>query len=259
MSGYEPIGTNGSDHLIAFDERTVDRGSDYADQGRIVGLTWSDDELLLTGLCRGSGGHSYHTSIEFTGHERTRRLDSTECSCPVGYFCKHAVALLLTAFGEEPTPADLPVPVAHSEPDPLGILVELPPSHRYAPNPAPTLRLVRRGSSGRWVKTGINWRTVLATASGAYSASTTHGYQPEQARAVIAIARAVADDHRREGGRTAEQEACPVRRRRRTGRPLRERHQRRGRPRPRGRRLTARAAQPPVGRVVPSRAQPLVE
>ena len=217
MSGYQPIGTNGADHLTAFDERTVDRGSAYADQGRIAGMSWSDDELVLSGLCQGSGGHSYHTTIEFTSQERTRRLDTTECSCPVGFFCKHAVALLLTAFDEERRTAHPPTPVApasvahlpaqwrttlsalvpvepeQTEPDPLGILVELPPTHRYAPNPAPTLRLVRRGTSGKWVRTGINWRTVSGAASGAFSARSPAGYDPAQHRAVVAIARAVAE------------------------------------------------------------------
>ncbi|MYR07730.1 DEAD/DEAH box helicase family protein [Gordonia sp. SID5947] len=211
MHDFDPLHDAASDLLVDFDVATVDRGSDYADNGHIVGMMWSADELTLTGRCRGSGGHVYDTKAVFTAVATSRTLDYTECSCPVGFMCKHGVALLLIALQVESDsrsdPAEL-APVSRLpaqwrttlsafvreepsvEPVPLGILVGLPSNSRWAPHPVPTLRLVKEGKRGRWVKKGVTWRSIARRAAGLPSVLEDPEFEPGQLRAVVAMARA---------------------------------------------------------------------
>ncbi|MGC4960855.1 SNF2-related protein [Gordonia sp. DT101] len=213
MPDFDPLHEAASDLLVDFDMATVDRGSDYADDGRIIGMSWSPDDLALTGRCRGSGGQVYETTAVFNALETSRSLDFTECSCPVGFMCKHGVALVLTALQVESTtepqtdvgelapisrlPAQWRTTLGafvHEEPKTapvdIGILVELPPKKRWAPNPAPTLRLVKQGKRGRWVRKGISWRTVARRAGGLPLAPEHPEFESGQLRAVVAMARA---------------------------------------------------------------------
>jgi uncharacterized Zn finger protein len=93
----------GSDDLAAdFDPATIARGVRYANEGRVRDATWSGDGLTLTGSCVGSGNRVYriNTSFERFGVELGREWAA--CSCPVGAYCKQAVALLLTATANGP-------------------------------------------------------------------------------------------------------------------------------------------------------------
>ncbi|AZG47110.1 DEAD/DEAH box helicase [Gordonia insulae] len=213
MPDLDPFAESASDLLVDFDAGTVSRGSDYADEGRVFRMAWSDDELTLGGLCRGSGGQVYETSASFSAVGTSRTLDFTQCTCPVGIMCKHGVALLLTALEAEAAALDgtpgselaqvtqLPAQWRTTlgafvrdqpavDPVPLAILVELPAVHRLMPNPVPTLRLVKQGRGGTWVKKGINWRSVARRAAGHPSAPGRSDFEPAQLRAVVAMARA---------------------------------------------------------------------
>ena len=48
-----------------FTVNTVSRGRGYAMPGMVVEDKWTGDGLLLTGLCRGSGGQRYRQYITF--------------------------------------------------------------------------------------------------------------------------------------------------------------------------------------------------
>lgn len=78
----------------------------YARQGRArIGSLQvrSDNGLLITGQCQGSGkGKTYAVAVWLDTDPADGQLfvSATECSCPVGFDCKHAAALLLT-FAEK--------------------------------------------------------------------------------------------------------------------------------------------------------------
>ena len=86
-----------------FDSATVARGVQYAHQGRVRDATWCADQCVLTGSVLGSGNRVYRTEVGFDEYGPMW----AECSCPVGAYCKHAVALLLTA-GADAAPARSP-------------------------------------------------------------------------------------------------------------------------------------------------------
>ncbi len=88
------------------------RGVAYWDDGRVIEcrLEETDDPALdiVSAKVRGSGRRVYHQFIELReGPRREIEIDG-ECSCPVGYDCKHVAAALLDLLdfiGREQTPA----------------------------------------------------------------------------------------------------------------------------------------------------------
>jgi len=82
----------------ATDSGSWQRGSRYFRDGRasldeVERLP--DGGVLLNGTCRGSKIEPYRQNIEIEGKGNRIKMDG-ECSCPVGYNCKHVVALVLT-------------------------------------------------------------------------------------------------------------------------------------------------------------------
>ena len=73
--------------------QTVARGKSYQKEGRVSGLCLSDAGGLLAWV---QGTERYVTTVELdvTRRKRADRIDS-ECTCPVGFECKHGVAVLL--------------------------------------------------------------------------------------------------------------------------------------------------------------------
>ncbi|WP_299316827.1 DEAD/DEAH box helicase [uncultured Halomonas sp.] len=81
-----------------FDAGALERGRRYARQGRVLGelsLQREEAQLVLTGEVEGSLSQPYLTEVEIAVGERDEEL-FTDCSCPVGVGCKHAVALIHT-------------------------------------------------------------------------------------------------------------------------------------------------------------------
>jgi superfamily II DNA or RNA helicase len=81
------------------------RGLDYARRNAVLSTRWSPSEHALHGKVLGRG-EVYETSAYFSvvdglpyGFERG------ECSCPVGFDCKHVAALVLTTLADEQPPA----------------------------------------------------------------------------------------------------------------------------------------------------------
>ncbi|WP_181870783.1 DEAD/DEAH box helicase [Vreelandella rituensis] len=79
-----------------FDSNSLQRGKRYAQQGRVLGelrLERDEEWLTLLGDVEGSERRPYQTEVTIS----IIGLDEefiTDCSCPVGVGCKHAVALI---------------------------------------------------------------------------------------------------------------------------------------------------------------------
>jgi len=94
------------------DSGTYSRGSAYAAAGAVSGYQWTDGGRMLHGDVEGSAAEAYWTTVELqlTPAGRLAGIEGT-CSCPVGWNCKHVVALLVTAAeagspsGRSPLPA----------------------------------------------------------------------------------------------------------------------------------------------------------
>ncbi|MGN6751239.1 MAG: SWIM zinc finger family protein, partial [Intrasporangium sp.] len=76
--------------------RTFARGEAYAAQRRIRSLATRPEGTMILGTIEGSGAQTYQTIIDSKTVGR-RTTWYGHCSCPVGFDCKHAVALLITA------------------------------------------------------------------------------------------------------------------------------------------------------------------
>ncbi|MBF0247383.1 MAG: DEAD/DEAH box helicase [Alphaproteobacteria bacterium] len=72
----------------------LDRGRGYHRQGRVSDVAFLDEGRTVKGAVRGSGRNVYRQTVRF----RERR-DGVEiigdCTCPVGFNCKHVAAVLL--------------------------------------------------------------------------------------------------------------------------------------------------------------------
>ncbi len=165
------------------------RGVRYARQRAVTELRW--EQHMLHGTVRGSD--DYATSVSFFDDGAALEFELGECSCPVGYNCKHVVALVLTALGSA-LGTGRPAPVRRSprlptweesigallDPrsdglarrsgdTPLAIELTLAPGAPRLPGSAtvgPALRvlarLVRPGRN-TWVNSGLSW-TRLSSA-----------------------------------------------------------------------------------------------
>ncbi|MEN2788156.1 DEAD/DEAH box helicase [Sphingomonas oligophenolica] len=75
-----------------------EKGRAYQAQGRVAALRISDDATQVTSKVRGSGREVY--SVDITLERGDDGLDDIigDCTCPVGYNCKHVAATLLEAL-----------------------------------------------------------------------------------------------------------------------------------------------------------------
>ena len=165
-----------ADLVRLFGQSTLDRGRDYAAQGRVTNVIVA--EKLLSAQVRGSGYRSYRTSVV---HDPARGRITTICACPVGSLCKHAAALLVHARGA----------AGHEETAPWRRVLD-PVLRTFVPDAegsrlaiqfdedvlGPALLPLRWGRSGRWVRTGANWNDLR------YSRE---GFNPSQLAALNAV------------------------------------------------------------------------
>ncbi len=82
-----------------FDKHTYARGLNYFHKRHVKNFTLQADQrsinrFILSGQVKGSHGNFYKVSVISDAKE----IIDTECSCYVGFDCKHAVALLLQAL-----------------------------------------------------------------------------------------------------------------------------------------------------------------
>lgn len=137
---------------------TFARAGQYARSQAVLSLTVAADRLFAE--VRGSGRQRYSCLLSpgpsgFVGR----------CTCPVGVSCKHAVAVLLHARATSAPPVAAwegqlsgLLAGAAQEQEALALCCEVVPGGRYRDRVR--LRPLRRGASGRWVKTGASWRDL---------------------------------------------------------------------------------------------------
>ena len=180
MPPHLPLRFDTEELYDLYDPGAVSRGTKYATEGRVSDLRWSADGLQVMARCAGSGGRYYQVVADFEDFEDYISFMGTACTCPVGYECKHGVAVLLTARSQSSGTGELALPfgelpslwrsmltelAATTTPEadelaPLGIQFELPKPEPWQPTPSPIMRLVTIGKRGTWVRTGVGWREV---------------------------------------------------------------------------------------------------
>ena len=161
-----------------YDPGSVERGRAYAAENRVQLL--GVEPGLVKAVCRGSGRNTYVVGLRWSDHRGEVDLRDG-CSCPLGRRCKHCVAAILTArrhgsrlaashtyhgAGQwRRTLADL-LTDAGDDASVVAVALQLvvhhPPRTRFAAETGPrlTMRPLRRGASGKWVKTGASWHDV---------------------------------------------------------------------------------------------------
>jgi superfamily II DNA or RNA helicase len=162
-------------------------------QDAVVDFGWDLSRPGIVGKVRGSLGAFYTTTAMFSedepevpGHPPTYRFEWGECTCPVGFSCKHVAALVLTAIDgaprsepgapkradpvnsweqslqallaadtEQDQPGDTPLAIelTTSLPKPSQYTRDLPMSPRLI------ARIVQPGKTG-WVARGLTWSQV---------------------------------------------------------------------------------------------------
>ncbi len=73
-----------------------DRGASYARRNRVLRMRWKQADVALYGTVVGNGG-LYETSAYFVDYDDNFAFEQGECSCPVGFNCKHVAALVIAA------------------------------------------------------------------------------------------------------------------------------------------------------------------
>lgn len=145
------------------------RGADYQSSGRVRSLRFSHDRTI-TAIVAGSSRRHYDVTISPprpNQREFARTLPSSACTCPMGFDCKHVVAVLIAgrqlARAKNANPAwqialDQLIaerPVVETA---LALRVELYRG-KYDSYPRPYLKPVAQGKNG-WIKTGAGWRDI---------------------------------------------------------------------------------------------------
>lgn len=163
------------DHLIrsliaAVGGPTFDRGSRYAERGAVADCGFDEDDLV--GFGRIAGTRMYQTVVQLHPGPRGLEYEYGECSCPVGYDCKHTVALLLTLLApqEDTTPKapswEAPFEAMfedHETGNGVPLALQLALTQRtHAPAPMLTARVLRPGRTG-WVSGNISWQNLAYT------------------------------------------------------------------------------------------------
>src|SRR5258707_2463290 len=85
------------------------KGAQYVRRRAVVSMAWDAARSTLHGSVRGREDHPYSTEAFFSfGDEYSLEFVHGQCSCPVGYNCKHVAALILAAA----SPVTVPAPAA---------------------------------------------------------------------------------------------------------------------------------------------------
>jgi superfamily II DNA or RNA helicase len=151
-----------------FDTATIARGVRYASEGRVHDVYWEQDGRTVEGRCYGSRDYIYDPAVCFA---RGGGIEWADCSCPVGDYCKHAVALVLAAAsgGRQPTDwrtvvtsllDETPAPAVDTG-SAVGLQFSLVAPTLYQPGETIAVRPVTIGKRGTWIKSGLSWQRLL--------------------------------------------------------------------------------------------------
>lgn len=161
--------------------RSFERGRAYAHRGRVVEVAWDPDGAALTGSVVGQGA-LYETAAFFVGgRDGALEFEDGECTCPVGYNCKHVAAMVIAATNgrakegrprlsrhvaarmepsawEQPLRALIEAPVAQAVGNPLAIELSLRASGAGGGGALRLMaRLMRPGARGGWINGSLTW------------------------------------------------------------------------------------------------------
>jgi superfamily II DNA or RNA helicase len=160
----------------AIGSRSFGRGRSYARGRRVVAVEWDPSGLTLTGSVAGTA--LYATTAYFANADGNLAFEDGECTCPVGYNCKHVAAIVIAAAGEgagaqrsrrrpqaHPAATDGPAwerslralidaPTVPAGERPLAIELSLRPARG---RPRLMARLMRPGARGGWVNGSLSW------------------------------------------------------------------------------------------------------
>lgn len=75
--------------------QSFNRGRSYVKNGFVKGFIWNPIEKSIEGTVRGSGNNRYECGVIIDFDSGAIKLSDSYCECPVGYACKHCVAILL--------------------------------------------------------------------------------------------------------------------------------------------------------------------
>ncbi|QGH70726.1 DEAD/DEAH box helicase [Pseudactinotalea sp. HY158] len=175
------------------DRGSFDRGEQYAGQGAVAGLTWSSEHGVLTSVVLGNSAAPYRCRVDLERGDGAWSPAFMACSCPVGSACKHAVATMLSCHwralesgpGPDSNAAGGEGAIADSwrgrlagiggaearDRSPLALGFALRADRFASVRPvrelvaagealALTVRPLRRGKSGAWIKGNLTWRTL---------------------------------------------------------------------------------------------------
>lgn len=81
----------------AFSRTYLERGRAYSRNGKVITLEIPKDGSLISAVVAGSDGNRYRIYIRLQVQPSGGTQIEGECSCPVGYNCKHVAAALLNA------------------------------------------------------------------------------------------------------------------------------------------------------------------
>jgi SNF2 family DNA or RNA helicase len=91
------------------------RGHQYYRENQVSALGISQNGTFITALVAGSNNNRYHVNILLQAQAGGHVLVNGDCSCPVGFNCKHVVATLIKAQVE--SPLEVPPPTDKALPN----------------------------------------------------------------------------------------------------------------------------------------------
>ena len=181
------------------DQVTFDRGLAYAEQDRVLARTWAPSLLELSGMVRGRVVYPVTVRLEaddLGGFAFVRGV----CGCPVGYNCKHVVALVVSSRpGGELEPELEPGPLAGRDVNDSVRLADLVP--------APAGR--RDTGRGRPV-IAEPWRESLGSLLDGTRPGSGPGARPRPPRTPLAIELSIRPTVYVPGARYGGQRSAPV-------------------------------------------------
>ncbi|MEI6896470.1 MAG: SNF2-related protein [Psychromonas sp.] len=90
------------DISTSFGRNIIDRGTLYFKESRVLSCEFDEEKNKLSGSIKGSSDNPYQTSATIKLSNKGGFIIQSTCSCPVGWNCKHAVALLLAYQADTP-------------------------------------------------------------------------------------------------------------------------------------------------------------
>src|SRR5580765_5504453 len=81
----------------------LSNGEHYSRQGRVIFCTVEKDGARIKARVRGSQRQAYSVAIDITDVNGEMLDIMGECSCPVGFNCKHVAAVLFEAIAQQST------------------------------------------------------------------------------------------------------------------------------------------------------------